>query len=239
MTGLLSIRSRTGQQLAEALQIPLWRSTVPPEATFAIRWGSTSSSSIPTLNRAEAIAKASDKALTRQLLAQAGIPVPLASETAFPVIGRTRKHRQGRGFWYCENEQDVQNAKIRGAFYFSQYYPKQNEYRVHIAGGKVLLFSIKEGDKTKLIWNKRKSGFLFRHMRRSEWLEDENLMNIQRKAKQAISLLGLDFGAVDIMADAPSPFPRFVISEVNTAPSLSPLAISKYVAYFKEKIIAY
>ena len=45
--------------------------------------------------------------------------------------------------------------------------------------------------------------------------------------------IGLDFGAVDIMANPTDiTLPKRVVCEINTSPALSPLAIKKYVKYF-------
>ena len=99
-----------------------------------------------------------------------------------------------------------------------------------------MLMSVKEGDKDEVIWNKAISGFRFRHLRRRVWLNDNHLRSMCRTAKKAVKLLGLDFGAVDIMADAGQGHKPFVISEINTAPNLSPLAISKYIRYFREAL---
>lgn len=203
-----------------------------------IRWGHTKEVEVEgiELNNREAIQLTSNKPECRKFLRENGIPVPTESETDFPVIGRSRYHKAGQNFFLCNSESDVERAKVRGAVYFSKLYPKKNEYRVHVGGGRVLLMSIKEGDKTALIWNKALSDFNFRHLKRSVWLNDEHLRNMCRTARKAIKLLDLDFGAVDIMADAGSGFKPYVISEVNTAPNLSPLAITKYVKYFQEAL---
>ena len=207
-------------------------------ANNLIRWGNTKTVAVEgiELNRRDAVILASDKPACRALLRKHKLPVPTESEKDFPVIGRRQKHMAGRGFYFCENEREVQRAKENGAVYFSKFYPKKNEYRVHVAGGRVLLMSIKEGDKDEIIWNKAISGFTFKHLRRKVWLNDDNLREMCRTAKRAIKLLGLDFGAVDIMADAGRGYKPFVISEINTAPNLSPLAISKYVRYFREAL---
>lgn len=203
-----------------------------------IRWGNTKTIEIEgkELNKREAVILASDKPACRELLRKNKLPVPTESETDFPVIGRSRKHRAGDNFYFCDNKKEVKEAKEQGAVYFSKFYPKKNEYRVHVAGGRVLLMSIKEGDKSAIIWNKALSGFKFRHLRRSVWLNDKRLRSMCRMAKKAIKLLGLNFGAVDIMAEAGQGHKPFVISEINTAPNLSPLAISKYVRYFREAL---
>jgi len=239
MNGIISIKSKTSRLLGQEMDLPVYfRGNFVPEVDNVIRWGSTRPLIISgiEINKAEAIEKASDKAGCRKLLYENDIPVPKPTETEFPIIGRIAKHSQGSGFFYIENEMQLTTAKANGAVYFSQYYPKQNEYRVHVAGGRCILMSIKEGNRNALIWNKRKSGFNFRHLHRSVWLEDNNLRNMVRTAKRAVALLGLDFGAVDIMADAGSEYPPFVISEINTSPALSPLALSKYTKYFNEKL---
>jgi len=235
---IISNKSKTARALAQELGIVSNPNVLTAENQNVIRWGTTRTLSISgkELNKAEAVKLASNKAKARQVLLEAGLPVPTPTETMFPVIGRTERHSQGSGFFICHNEADVERAKARGAVYFSQFYPKQNEYRVHVAGNRAILMSIKEGDKNQYIWNKRKSGFTFRHLRRSVWLEDEHLRNMVRSAKKAVKALGLDFGAVDIMADADGSYAPFVISEVNTSPALSPLAVQKYAKYFREEL---
>lgn len=238
MKAIFSVKSKTANKLGQLMNLPIITDLndldYPPEQI--IRWGSRKYFDGNQVNTAEAIERASNKILCRKLLEEARLPVPTLTETDFPVIGRPSRHHSGHGFFVCYTTRDVRRAKRKGATYFSKFYPKQNEYRVHVAGGKCILMSVKEGNKSKFIWNKRKNGFWFRHMRRSDWLYDEQLMEIVRTAKEAIKILGLDFGAVDILADAEDGQPDFVICEVNTAPALSPLALSKYAKYFKRKL---
>lgn len=238
-TKLISIPSPTSRAIAREMgDVSRYRKRDLTEAENLIRWGSTKTVRVTAreLNNREGVLIASDKPECRRILREAGLPVPTESETDFPVIGRSRKHRAGDNFYLCENEDDVIRAKEKGAVYFSKVYPKKDEYRIHVGSGRVLLMSIKEGDKSQLIWNKAKSNFNFRHLRRSVWLEDETLRDMARKAKKALKAIGLDFGAVDMMAGGGRGQKPFVISEINTAPNLSPLAISKYVKYFKEQL---
>lgn len=239
MNAIVSIAGKTGRIIGAEMGIPVYKKRdFVPELENVIRWGSTRTLTISgiELNKAEAITRASNKAECRRFLFEKGIPVPKATESDFPIIGRTAKHSQGRGFFFIENEAQLERAKVNGAVYFSQFYPKTEEYRVHVAGGRCILMSVKEGDKSALIWNKRKSGFTFRHLRRSVWLEDEDLRNVVRTAKRTVKALGLDFGAVDVMYGAGEGFAPFVVSEVNTSPALSPLAVSKYTKYFAERL---
>lgn len=239
MKALLSIKSKTGEQLARELGFEFVLADpllYLGSLNKAIRWGYYGGAkfNIPTLNSAAAIRLVTNKPKCRVFLRERGFPVPSESENKFPVIGRPKNHKAGSKFWICNNDAEVWEAKLKGAAYFQRYYPKRNEYRVHVGGGRVLLMSIKEGDKTQVIWNKKRSNFNFRHLKRSVWLNDPLLRKIARKSRRAIEAVGLDFGAVDIMADAGEGWRPFVIAEINSAPSLSPLAISKYVKYFRE-----
>lgn len=241
---LISIPSPTSKQIVRdmyGISRYAKRANYLDRAENLIRWGHTKTVEVSglELNKRDAILLSSNKPECRKVLAEAEIPVPKATETQYPVVGRSRKHKAGDNFFYCKNKEEVQEAKENGAVYFSQYYPKTNEYRVHVGSGKVLLMSIKEGDKTQRVWNKKLSNFNFRHLRRSVWLNDKHLRKMCRTAKKAIKAVGLDFGAVDIMADAGEGHEPFVVTEINTAPSLSPLAIEKYIQYFEKAINDY
>lgn len=229
---ILSIKSKTGKALAEKLDAPLFRNTNFETPDVLIRWGNTvEKETNKVLNKAKAITMAANKKKCREVLREAGIPVPEIA-TTMPCIARKERHRGGSGFWYCKREGDLSRAISRGAVYFSKLYPKTEEYRVHIAGGKCLLMSVKVGEKAgKIRWNKRR-GFTFRHMHRSEWLETD-LIEIVRMCKKAMKTIGLDFGAIDVGYN-PNEEQKFVIFEINTTPSLSDLALQKYVEYFQE-----
>lgn len=239
MNGIISIRSKTIKLLGQEMGIPIYfNGEYVPELENVIRWGSTRSLTISgkEINNAEAIRLTSNKAESRKVLFNNGIPVPKPTETEFPLVARTEKHTQGKGFVFVQDEEDLEWAKEKGCVYFSQYYPKQNEYRIHIAGGRCILMSVKEGNKNQYIWNYSLNKFKLRHLHRHIWLEDEHLRNMVRQAKKAVKVLGLDFGAVDVMADAGEGYDPFVISEVNTSPALSPLAREKYAKYFIEQL---
>lgn len=240
---ILSIKSKTGIALADRLSIPIVYSVldIPDNIDLLIRWGNTAhiTGEIRTVNEADSIKKVSDKAFSRKLFFDNNIPVPTLTEEQFPCIGRPTKHHAGRKFFICRNAQDIERAKRHGATYFSVYYPKQDEYRVHIGNGKTILVSEKTGRKeNRMCWNHKKTGFIFRHMKRSEWLGNPKLMDVVKLAKRAIKLVGLNFGAVDIMANpTDDSMPLQVVSEINTCPSLSPLALEKYAKFFEKNYI--
>ena len=207
-----------------------WRPSRPRSIDTLIRWGSTTSFPRASIvyNNAEAIALASNKAKCREFLFDNDIAVPEPTEDT-PCIGRPSHHTRGRGFWYCKNRRQVRRAKRKGAVYFSAFYPKQVEYRVHVAHGRVLFISKKVslGRSSELVWNKA-NGFSYYTVKQNNWPR-----KWVRLAIRAVKEVGLDFGAVDIMADPEDDeLPSAVVCEINTAPSLAEYACSKYAQYF-------
>ena len=209
------------------------------DGVMLVRWGTTKPSGIYpslTINHKSAISFASNKAKCRKYFDEKGLPVPRVFDNVYgsmgityPCVGRIARHSCGRGFWYCENRGDYLRAIDEGAQYFSPFYDKTEEYRIHIAGGKVLFVQKKVGgDTSQPIWN-HENGFEFEVQRRRNWNEDMNL-----EALRAMSLIDLDFGAVDVMA-SPDEEKPFVICEINTAPACYAYGAVKYAQYFAEE----
>lgn len=205
------------------------------ELDVTIRWGCTSSiSSNIMYNKRTAIKKASNKLRARKIFRENEINIPKTWENPnnceFPLIARPKYHWGGKNFYYCEDKQDLYAAIREGAEYFSEFYPKTREFRVHISHGKVLICCEKfVEDKDKLIWNLRKN-------KDSEWqaLRWSNIdPSIAKLAIQSIKALGLDYGAVDILAEPKdNRSPNAVVIEVNTAPRLGDYSSSRYAEYF-------
>ena len=238
MNIILSKPSKTILDIRNELGIPVYiKRRLPTYADTVIRWGSLREfhNAGKVYNMIQNIKLTSNKPKCRRFLAENGIPVPEMGSDKFPCVGRVQHHTGGKGFWFCQTPYDVERAKREGAYYFSHYYPKQKEYRVHIGKidgeYKVILYSEKIGDKYGgVIWNHDIGNFKYEHLGRGE-----RRRSIIQLAKDAIEVVGLDFGAVDIGANPLySQFPKSVIFEINTAPALSPLGIKKYCEYFRK-----
>jgi glutathione synthase/RimK-type ligase-like ATP-grasp enzyme len=227
-----------------------WR--IPPTGPIdtLIRWGSIARSggSNTTYNRARGIRSASDKGGARLLLQENDIPVPRTvqrwadlsglAELNYPVVVRPNRHNGGNQFFLCDNAVEVGRAcakiGLRLEPYYSEFYPKQNEYRVHVVSGRVLIVNEKvprdgeEHRREEPIWNHSTNNFYFQVLRWRDWP-----IEVIKVAIAATKALGLDFAGVDVMANAPDREPA-VVCEVNTAPSVNePYSSDKYAAYFK------
>ena len=55
-----------------------------------------------------------------------------------PLVGRTRYHQGGKGFWTCLTKGQVKKAIDQGAQYFQNYLAVADEYRLHVFQGNVI-----------------------------------------------------------------------------------------------------
>jgi len=69
-----------------------------------------------------------------------------------PLVGRTSFHQGGKGFWLCLTRQHVDRAIHDGAQYFQTYIDIKDEYRLHIAFGKVIYAVKKVENPTDAGW---------------------------------------------------------------------------------------
>jgi len=60
------------------------------------------------------------------------------SDICLPLVGRTKYHQGGKGFWMCITKTHVKNAIDEGAQYFQNYIDIVDEYRLHVFNGKLL-----------------------------------------------------------------------------------------------------
>ena len=69
-----------------------------------------------------------------------------------PLVGRTKFHQGGKGFWLCLTRQHVAKAISDGAQYFQTYIDVKDEYRLHVAFGKVIYAVKKIENPTEAGW---------------------------------------------------------------------------------------
>lgn len=197
---------------------------------WLIRWGCTSvCEATHTINKAEAISLANNKAETRKILQKLNLPKRIVPNTWFdyaswedsnylgPVIVRPIQHAQGRSLYYLKTPAEIEtffmnvpHILIDKGYYISEYIEKEAEYRVFVIQGKVVWVAKKTpADPKAIAWNVAQGG-KFENVRWNDWP-----LRACRIAIQACEALGLDFGGVDIIQKGK----EFLILEVNSAPS--------------------
>lgn len=135
----------------------------------------------------------------------------------------------GEGIIIAERADQVVVAPL-----YVMYQPKKSEYRVHVLAGKVVDVQRKARDTSvpddQVNWQIRNHQFGFNFVR------DEAIENIPRsvltQAINAVKMVGLDFGAVDIIFNQKQN--AVYVLEINTAPGLTGTTLEGYEARFKE-----
>lgn len=208
----------------------------PKGPGLVINWGSPRCNAgigFPILNDPSKMQVASSKIKSLKIIEEAKIPcvhVTQSKEKAdqwlkrgFRVFVRRDGMSQGRGITLYNGTQDLD----KDCFY-SRIFPKTHEFRVHVARGQAIDITQK---KRSITAGKEADGLLRTHER--GWVfahedliitDTKDIDDLKHLCTDAVEALGLDFGAVDVLAvfDKKSPrrLSRAVICEVNTRPGL-------------------
>jgi glutathione synthase/RimK-type ligase-like ATP-grasp enzyme len=189
-------------------------------------------------NLPEAVALATDKLASFRRFAEAGVPTPpfWTDKTQVDrrgiVLARTKLRASGGAGIVVVREGGV----LPDAPLYTGYIRKDAEYRFHVVCGKVIAVQQKRRDSEaeqtadqKLIRN-HDNGWVFA-VHNVVFRDDNQRQACEDASTRAITALGLDFGAVDLVVARKTGAPY--ILEVNTAPGIeSPTILEAYRAAF-------
>lgn len=235
--------SASAKALAEALGIKRIKHEGKPLVVRGgiINWGASAPqrklAHDGVLNEFDRVAVAANKLQTFQAL-DGHVPIPDWTEDAqeastwivegSTVVCRTILNgNSGQGIVLCPPEDGV----LVPAPLYTKYIKKKEEYRVHVFQGKAIMLQRKARKKDvpddKVNWQIRNhgNGFIFAH--KDVVVPPDGIAS----AIRAVECLGLDFGAVDLMANG---LGQCFVLEVNTAPGLEGETLTRYVEAFKE-----
>jgi predicted ATP-grasp superfamily ATP-dependent carboligase len=183
------------------------------------------------INAPDAIRVASHKLDALRKMGEAGVPVPniytmrelIETEVEYPLIGRKVRHRGGSDCYMCDSLEQARQASYDGADFFLKFLEDVREFRLHIQFGKSIKIAEKMCDHPIRT---------FKNGARFMYPDFNHKVTLRNHAKKAVQVLGLDFGAVDILyRDG-----EYWVLEVNTAPCLTSESdtIERYVRGFCE-----
>lgn len=206
---------------------------------IVVRWGNCIEIPLNNCiiyNMSSAIARATNKKLSREMFIEKGLNCPklitsqkdINQNTSFPIIARPIKHSKGKNFILLKSIHEY-NAHVNthNDWYYSEFVDKTNEYRLHIAHGRVLNYLEKpKPNDNQIAWNRALNEDPFVNVK---WNDYNG--KICSLAIRALKALALDFGAVDIMLDKEG---NACLLEVNTAGTLvsSEYSMQRYAMYF-------
>lgn len=238
--------SKSAKALAGALGIQrLFREGKNAHVSGAIiNWGNSAfyrdlTYETELLNHPDAVAKAVNKLEAFKAL-DGHCPIPDWTETQVVAIK-----------WLDEGDMVVARTKLTGhsgegieiiepgnhlvplAPLYTQYVRKRQEYRLHVFRDKVFFTQRKARNKDvpdeDVNWKVRNhaNGFIFAHQ------GVECGPDAEQYAIDAVRVLGLDFGAVDIIQGVDD---KWYVLEVNTAIGIEGTTLDKYKEVFKEYV---
>lgn len=226
--------SRSAKALADALGGKVLKREgskyIRKPGDVVINWGDSKAGTLSCLNLGGNVELASNKHQAFLKLREAGVPVPAftSDKSSVDWVGLTVvRHKlsghSGEGI-ELRDASDLPSAPL-----YVQYIPKKTEYRVHVVGGRVILVQRKarnpQCDNPDWKVRNHANGFIFVRN------DVEAPPSVVDAAKRAVSALGLDFGAVDIIWNDKQKEPY--VLEVNTAPGLEGSTIDDYADGFK------
>jgi glutathione synthase/RimK-type ligase-like ATP-grasp enzyme len=220
----------------------------PRNGHIIVNWGNSESATwareyartghiLDWINTTPAVGVAADKLRTFQRLsANLDIPLPrwatnrAQAEDWFregervKVVCRTLlRASEGRGIVVAKNAEELVAAPL-----YVKFFPKETEYRVHVFNGEVIDVAekrLRNGERNR----EGRSPYIRSHA--NGWIfarENVRLSDAGRTAAlQAISAIGLTFGAVDLAVNRRG---EVVVFEVNTAPGIEGQTVTNYAS---------
>jgi glutathione synthase/RimK-type ligase-like ATP-grasp enzyme len=203
----------------------------PREGDIMVNWGEeacllffrAAMVGVRFINKPSNVDIARNKLLTFGVLQDSGVSIPLYTQNPVQVkewiddgnIVFGRRTLTGQGGSGIIVVYPVA-AAIPDCPLYTVYIPKKEEYRVHVFSGEVkdIQRKIRDPKQEPKDWRVRShaNGFIFA---RANLDVPEDVLT---QAKAAVSALGLDFGAVDVVYNAKRK--KAYVLEVNTAPGL-------------------
>lgn len=200
-------------------------------------WLATASArGVRILNNPNAVNIAGNKLSTFQTLQRANVAIPefttsrsVAQQWLNDGERVVERHNlrgsSGEGIRIVSMNDEDTEAELQNAPLYTKFIPKTAEYRVHIFNGEMIDFVQK-----KRISSERRDDTYNPYISSMEhgWVftrtEVPEVPSVIRLAKAAVSALGLDFGAVDIITFEG----RAYVLESNSAPGLAGNTLIKY-----------
>lgn len=204
-----------------------------------VNWGNSQTFGIRNpgkiLNQPDAVSKTSNKLVALKVMKTGGVALPEFTESAveaarwltddYKIVARTLLNsHSGNGAIVVEPGSPVPYAPL-----YTRYFRRDAEYRVHVFRGQIIDYCQK-----KRRSNHEEIPGFNPHIRTHQfgWVYCRDSVALPETVKVnsllAVSCLGLDFGAVDVLYRVAKN--SAVVLEVNTAPGIEGTTLEKYAS---------
>jgi len=225
---------KTGRKLARLLNLQSTKYFT--DQTVFIRWGNSLPvpSDYGSINSAPSISLAAHGLKSLVALAEAEVSAPKVYITPpedlseYPILGRKIHHRAGTDIVWCETPED---AYISESNFWTKFIPVHKELRVHVFGGMPIRILRKVPRRNDADMRVRTSLRGWGYQR----VGNQYYQRGQEVAVRAVDALGLTFGGVDLGWNEETK--KYVVFEVNTAPSLNSISLLYYGKEFENYLL--
>lgn len=242
--------SKSATALSRALQTPQIRHTGSKfkgaNYKTVINWGASEVSKearkCRVLNPPELVSQAGNKLAFFRFIANKDPSVRLVPWTADKTVAykwltqkltvvcrQSLTGHSGRGIIIVEPGPGA--VELASASLYTQYVPKESEWRIHVMNGKTIFRQrkIKDPDVAEpKTWKVRShdNGFIYQH------LDLTVPKDVEEQALKVMRASGLFFGAVDVIYHGKSQ--KAYVLEVNNAPGLEGATVEAYANAFRQ-----
>lgn len=203
-----------------------------------VRWGNRIAIDLTNsivYNQCGSITLATNKKRSREIFIENNLNCPKLinkdniTNEDLPIIARPLVHSKGKNFIVLNSFADFLEHynQNNNNWYYSAFVNKKQEFRLHVAHNRILNYLEKPKPADgNIAWNRALNEDPFVNIKWSDYNKD-----ICKLAIEAVNVLELNFGAVDIMLTEDG---KVYVLEVNTAGTLisSEYSMERYAKYF-------
>ena len=162
-------------------------------------------------------------------------------EKEFPLLAKPIYGSKAKGIVLINTKDEFDkfiNEKNCSSYIFEHYFNYAKEYRFHVSRESGCFYPLR-----KMLLAEASERF-YKNSTNSYWVLETNeefdkpscFKDIEESCVQVLKVLGLDFGAFDILVTGNSKKESYKILEVNSAPSFTEHTADKYIEEFKKLI---
>jgi len=237
----------TGRALARKLGLKFHTNAnkIKPNSDILIRYGNAQVTSMinkdTEVNSRDSIIKMSAKhRLSNMLAGDSDLLSPiyysyrydtrLPTNLTFPVLARKRIHRAGNDIKICYSYDDIP----MDVEFLVDFYQTSREYRVHVFDGKAIKIFRKYPTNERTAHPHIRTSVFGWHYVKSDEKKILCKKSLVNTAIKVANLIGAVFCGVDIAWSDKENMGRWIVWEVNSAPSLNSASLELYTNLFKK-----
>lgn len=221
----------------------VFRKKILTDVKSVVRFGSqTEVKDCVEINTIEAIKNSSDKLKMKQCFTDNGVKTAKwikannnIGDLNFPIVAKNRFGSRGKGNTLIKNKNDFDNwleGKNLDNYIFEKFYNYNKEYRLHITNEgcfyscrKMLKHEFRDYPNS---WQRHDDNCVWILEQNPQFEKPNNWNDIVQECIKALNAVKLDIGACDIRVQNGDD-PKFIIIEINSAPSMGKITTIKYM----------